>query len=244
MSATFFISDVHLGAENPEKEIAKKTKLKAFLHSIAGEADKLIILGDLFDFWFDYKTVVLAHDIDVVCELKNLRDRFGTEIILFGGNHDRWMSDNGALANLLDAKIFPDHAILDIDEKKIFLSHGDGIAKSDWGYRKLLKPILTNRFAIALFRLIPAEWACKIARAVSSTSKLYTGERNLRFENEYEAFASEMLAKNIDIVILGHTHLPKMIQMNGGIYANTGDFFENFSYIVLEDGKLDLKQFK
>ncbi|MCD6595883.1 UDP-2,3-diacylglucosamine diphosphatase [bacterium] len=240
MGKSFFISDVHLGAESSEKEIDKRAKLIRFLELISDEnAQNLFILGDFFDFWFDYKKIIFREYFDILCQLKKLAQN-GVQIHFFGGNHDWWMFENGFFARELDAKIYYEPTIIEINSKIFLLGHGDGIAPSDWGYRNLLAPILRNPVSIFLFRLIPAEYARSISRIVSSKSKLYTQERNLHFETEYEEFARTKIADGIDYVIFGHLHLPTLKKIDSGIYANSGDFYQNFTYIVFDNETLEL----
>jgi len=241
MGKSFFISDVHLGAEPFDKEIGKRTKLARFFKKILDDdTENLFILGDFFDFWFDYRKTIFREYFDILCRLQEIV-RMGVKIHFFGGNHDWWMFEDGFFARELDAKIYHKPTAVEIHSKKFFIGHGDGIAPSDWGYRNLLAPILRNPISIFLFRLIPSEWARSISKRVSSTSKLYTQERNLHFELEYEEFARKKIADGIDYVIFGHLHLPTLKKIDGGIYANSGDFYQNFTYIVFDGENLELK---
>ena len=240
MSKIFFISDAHLGAESQQKELDKRNKLYKFFDIVATEGEKLFILGDFFDFWFDFKKVIFSEYFDILCELKKLSDN-GIEIHFFGGNHDWWMFENGFLAKFLDAEIHPYPILIEEKGKKLFLGHGDGIAPSDWGYRNILRPILRNKFSISLFRLVPAGCGRLLSKLVSSTSKLYTEERDLHFEQEYEDYAREKLADGADFVIFGHLHLPIIKEFPEGRYVNSGDFYKHFTYLVLDDEKLEMK---
>ncbi len=242
MALSYFISDVHLGAESRQREEAKREKLVRLLTSL-DSADNLFILGDFFDFWFDYGSVLFREYFDILCVLRSL-SRSGVKMHFFGGNHDWWAFDGGILAREIGAKIYRRPAEILIESKRFFLAHGDGIARSDWGYRNLLAPVLRNPVSIALFRLVPPPVAWMVAKLVSSSSKLYTQKRNLRFEAEYEEFARAKIAGGVDFVIFGHLHIPILKQIDGGVYANCGDFFQNFTYIVFDGEKLHLRRFE
>jgi len=240
MGKIFFISDAHLGVESLSKETAKLEKLHKFFKIAATESDTLIILGDFFDFWFDYKTVCLTEYFEILCELRNLNSS-GVEILFFGGNHDWWASEKGILGKDIGMKIYKEPTILEFYNKKFFLGHGDGIAQSDWGYRVFLRPILRNRISTFLFRLLPAEWARSIAKIVSSANKLYIKKVTPEFEKEYKDFAKNTISDGIEFVILGHIHKPQINIFSDGVYAHTGDFFEHFSYLVFDGANLELK---
>jgi len=241
MRKAFFISDVHLGVESQQRERLKTEKLDKFFNTVEKEGEQLFILGDFFDFWFDYRSVIFADYFQVLCKLKRVAES-GTKIHIFGGNHDWWFSKKGFFSKKLNAEIYNNPAVVEIFGKKFFLAHGDGIAPSDRGYRWLLKPILRNPISIWLFGLLPAELGRILARITSSGSKLYTEKRNLSFEREYEEFAHEKLRQDTDFVIMGHLHIPTVIKFEEGTYINSGDFYKNFSYVEFDGYELMLKK--
>ena len=240
MKKVFFISDAHIGAESSEQERIKTEKLFRFFDIVASEGSAVYILGDFFDFWFDYRKVIPSKYFKILCKLASLADA-GVEIHIFGGNHDWWMKKNGFFARNFGIKIHPKPMRTKIFGKRFFLAHGDGIAPSDWGYRDILCPILRNPLSVWLFGLLPAEWGLALAKLVSSSSKLYTEKRNLRFEQEYENFAQKIIADGVDYVVMGHLHIVVNAKLNGGIYANIGDFFKNFSYAEFDGEKFEIK---
>ena len=241
MGMSYFISDAHLGAESQEKERAKREKLLSFL-DYTTSAENLFILGDFFDFWFDYKTVIFREYFDILCKLAELVQK-GVKVHFFGGNHDWWAFEGGILSEI-GVKVYHSPAEIVVDGKKFFMGHGDGIAPSDWGYRNFLAPLLRNRVSVFLFRLVPPPMAWWISRAVSFTSKLYTQKRNLRLEEEYREFAARKIAENFDFVVFGHLHIPILEKIGGGVYANSGDFFQNFTYLVFDGQNLELKRWE
>ncbi len=239
MGKVFFISDAHIGAEKREREEAKMRKLTRFFKIVKDRGDALFVLGDFFDFWFNYREVIFSRYFDVLCELKSLGE-CGVEIHIFGGNHDWWLARDEFLKEKLKAVLYEKPVVMEILGKRFFIAHGDGLAPSDWGYRNLLKPILRNPLSMWLFGRIPAEFALAVAKVVSSSSKLYIEKRDLRLEREYEDFARKTIIQSgVDFVVLGHLHLPMVKSLAGGVYVNIGDFFRNFTYAEF-DGE-DLK---
>jgi len=241
MRKIFFISDAHIGAGDIQQENLKLDKLKKFADIAIAEGETLFILGDFFDFWFEYKRTVFIRNFDALCILKKIADA-GVQMHFFGGNHDWWMKKKGFFHNELNAKVYRKPATIEIRGKKFFLAHSDGIAPSDWGYRNILKPILRNPLSVWLFRLLPSAIAWRLANFVSSGSRLYTKKRNLRFEKECEEFAQKKIQEGFDFVILAHTHFAVVHQFDNGIYMNIGEFFEQFNYAEFDGNNLILKR--
>ncbi len=235
----FFISDAHLGADSGQIEREKQDRLIRFLKSIQPQASHLYILGDLFDFWFEYKELIPKHYSGVISQLSELRQS-GLKIVYLCGNHDFWLGS--FLPEQIGIPVIRDKLEVARDGKKLYLSHGDGLAKSDRGYR-VLKKILRNRFNIWLYRQLPPDFAVPFARFVSGASRKHTAGRETKFLEEYRQFASEKLSQGFDMVILGHTHQPGLEKIGTGYYVNLGDWFKNFSYAVLESGEIRLERF-
>ncbi len=237
--ATYFFSDAHLGAGMPEQERIKLEKLRLLLSEIGGKAARCFILGDLFDFWFEFKRGIPSGYKEALKLLKSATDN-GAEAHLIGGNHDWWAGEK--LGEMTGIIVHRKPFIGEIGGVKIYAGHGDGLAPSDWGYRNLLRPILRNRVNMWLFRQLPRFAGQILARWVSDGSRLYTKQRNLRMESEYVEVARDICESGIGIVIIGHTHEPaRIVEFQQGKYINIGEFFEQFSYGVLEDGNIVLK---
>ena len=158
-----------------------------------------------------------------------------------GGNHDLWA--DGKLEAITGIIVHKKPFIGNLGGLKIYAAHGDGLARSDRGYRLILKPIFRNRLNNWLFGQLPQSLGQAIMRKISDGSHLYMKQRNIRMEAEYVEAAAVICAfGKIDLVIIGHTHEPpRIVELPHGLYANTGDFFEKFSYIVLEKGKLRIE---
>ena len=235
----YFISDAHLGRESTSQENQKEQKLLAFLSQIEAECETLYILGDLFDFWFEYKNLIPKQFASVLFALKKLKDS-GSQVIYLAGNHDFWLGD--FLPQQLGIAVYPDFLEVSHQGKRLFLTHGEGLAKKDIGYR-ILKKILRNRVNIWLYRQLPTDFSYWLAKKVSHSSGNYNREKDLTFLEEYKKFAKEKIASGFDFVIMGHIHQPIKEKIDKGFYVNVGDWMKNFSYGVLEKGELRLESF-
>lgn len=238
--AVYFFSDAHLGSENQRGEQTKLDKLFALLDMVKRDGTRLFILGDLFDFWFEYKHAVPKQHLKVIFRLAALVEH-GVTIHYISGNHDFWLGD--FLTREAGIAIHRDSMEAREDGLKLFLIHGDGLSPADWKYRLFVRFPLRNRLAIRLYRLIPPDWGIPLARAVSSRSRDHTSDREPRFLADYEEYARKKLDAGYDAVLIGHVHYPIFKQFDNGVYLNTGDFFRHFSYGRLANGRLMLKYF-
>lgn len=239
--AVFFFSDAHLGSDDPASEKIKLEKLFAFLEMVKKDGQKLYILGDLFDFWFEYKTAIPKQHLNVVCKLASLTEK-GIPIHYITGNHDFWLGD--FLTREVGIIIHRDKVDATEDGRHLLLLHGDGLSPADWKYRAFVRFPLRNRLAIALYRLIPPDLGIPLARAVSSHSRSLTSSREADFLKDYEAYAEKKLSEGYDAVIIGHVHQPAFMQLANGLYLNAGDFYRHFTYGKLVNGRLSLEYFK
>jgi UDP-2,3-diacylglucosamine hydrolase len=235
----FFISDVHLGETFPEREKQKKKKLLSFLDMVAKNARQLFIVGDLFDFWFEYKHAVPKQHLQVILKLADLHNK-GIQLKYITGNHDFWLGS--FLSEEIGFKIYRGSADIVLDSKKLHITHGDGLAKNDGGYR-LLKRILQNRLNIFLYRLITPDIGIPLAKFVSGMSRGHTQKRPKEsFLDEYRKYALGKLQHGFNAVIIAHTHVPEEIRYEEGVYFNTGDWVENYTYIEYSEGEFTLKR--
>lgn len=238
--AVYFMSDAHLGAEEDADERIKLKKLFAFFDLVRTTGEKLYILGDLFDFWFEYKHAIPKQHLKAIFKLAALAES-GVEIHYITGNHDFWLGN--FLEREVGITIHRDKMETVENGMKLFLIHGDGLAPSDWKYRAFVRTTLRNRLAIALYRLLPPDWAIPFAKKLSSSSRLHTAGRDLGFIKDYEDYAEAKLREGYDAVLIGHIHEPAHKQFAHGVYINTGDFYHHFSYARLEGIDLTLESF-
>jgi len=235
--AVYFFSDVHLGAAEKDKEEIKLEKLYKLLDLIKADGSRAFILGDLFDFWFEYKHAIPKEHLGIVFRLASLVES-GIPIHYISGNHDFWLGE--FLSREVKITIHRDYFETEQDGKKIFMIHGDGLSPSDWKYR-ILKKILRNRFNIWLYRKVPPDWGIPLAKYFSSSSRSHTSGREMEFIHDYEEYAAGKIAGGYDAVLIGHTHHPVLKEINGGVYLNTGDLIDHFTYGRMENGQLTLE---
>ncbi len=232
MGLTYFISDVHLGELPLEKEMARVQRFIHFLHQLENTAERIFFIGDLFDFWFEYKYVIPKKHFQILRQLSRLNDN-GVEMHYLPGNHDFW------LGSFFDRELgiitYPSDWQGDIDGKKFYLFHGDGIAKRDVGYR-MLKKFLRYPINIRLFCWLHPDVGIPFARFVSGSSRQYTNQIKLNDHSDYIEFAKLKFEQGFDYVIMGHRHKPFIYKEKESRYINLGDWLEHFSYGVF-DGK-------
>ena len=235
----YFLSDAHLGADNAQKELLKQEKLLSFLDEVKKNGEKLYILGDLFEFWFEYKNSMPKDYFEVLKKLRELTDA-GVEIDYVVGNHDFWLGD--FIVKQLGIKIYKQELSINHQGKSIFLIHGDGLARKDVGYR-MLRKILRNPFCIWLYRLLSPDIGIPLAKWVAGKSREHTKKRKKHYLEDYQKFAQDKIKQGYSVVIMGHTHHPELVNLEKGIYINLGDWFENFSYAVLNEKGFELKKY-
>jgi UDP-2,3-diacylglucosamine hydrolase len=237
MGLTYFISDVHLGEQPEPQERIRVTQFLEFLREIEKSASSVFFVGDLFDFWFEYKYVIPKKHFAVIHQLARMREK-NIKITYLAGNHDFW------LGNFFDRELgiqtFNDEWTVEIEGKQFFLYHGDGVAKKDGGYR-FLKKVLRNPLSIRLFKWIHPDWGIPFARFVSGSSRQYTNQIKLNDHSDYIDFARHQFEEGYDYVIMGHRHNPYEHEENGKKYINLGDWLHNFSYAVFDGKTLEIK---
>lgn len=238
--ALYIFSDAHLGSGSVASETAKLDNIAKLFEKVKQDGDRLIILGDLFDFWFEYKHVVPKAHYDVLFLLHDLRNR-GIQIDYISGNHDFWMDD--FFDKHLKIPVHRDSLEMTYAGKKMHLCHGDGLAQADGGYR-FLKKILRNPFNIWLYRKLPPDWAYPLAKWVSGSSREYTSRRDHEFAEDYRKYAEAKLSEGHDVVIIAHLHIPVFEQFERGIYVNTGDFIHHFTYVKVDAQGVTLNSLK
>ncbi len=232
----YFLSDAHFGAHGTQTEQIKISRFVSFLGHPDREGATVWFLGDLFDFWLEYKHAIPKASVRILAAIQTFVDK-GGEFHLLLGNHDYWVQD--FFTAELGIKLHHDDVTIERDERKILLSHGDGKAAGDGGYR-LLKKLLRFRPAIWCLRHIPVDWAFAIAARSSNSSRQLTSGRKSSFKDDYRAFAESQIAQGNHAVIMGHLHIPVCEQLRDGWYINCGEWFEQFSYITRDGDSFTL----
>jgi UDP-2,3-diacylglucosamine hydrolase len=234
---TYFFSDVHLGLGPKDDDRKREQRVIRFLDTVKHDGEELFILGDLFDYWFEYRSVVPKGYFRLFAKLSELRYR-GVQIYYLAGNHDFWLKDY--LTEELGIQVFPDPIERTIGGKKFYLHHGDGLLENDTGYR-ILKRVLRNKVNIFLFSLVHPDLTSWIARWSSRKSRAYTSKKT--FEgNDMVEFAKKKIDEGFDVVIMGHNHKSLFRELGRGVYVNLGDWLDENTYAVFDGTKIQLKR--
>lgn len=231
----YIISDTHLGVTSP----AIERNLLRFLRSLPDRANSLIINGDLFDFWFEWKSVLPRTGFRVIAALADLRES-GVEILWVAGNHDCWGGD--ILRKDVGAEYFTSAWDGNLGEWTVRVEHGDGLRKLEDRSYRMVRPVMRNKFAIRALRALHPDWATRIATGSSGASRNYRardGGAGLR------AIALEQLAssRTLDLLVYGHSHVPALERApGGGIFANAGSWLDSPTYLVVRDSVVELRE--
>ncbi len=241
----YFSSDNHLGAPSREESLPREKKFVRWLDEVKEDAAAIFLLGDLFDFWFEYKTVVPKGFVRVLGKLAEITDS-GIPVYFFVGNHDLWMRDYFEkelnIPTYRDVKefVFNDHVFL--------IGHGDGKGPNDMGYKRM-KKVFTNSVFNWLFRWFHPELGMRLAQYLSVKNKLISGVDDKTFlgeDNEWLAlYAKRKLeTKHYDYFIFGHRHLPMEIKVGeNSTYINLGDWITYYTYGVFDGERFELKKY-
>lgn len=238
MSRIYFISDAHLGLSDRKTEEKKEQMLINFLRSASQDASAIYILGDLFDAWFEYKTVIPKGFHRTIATLDDLV-RKNIKVHYLAGNHDFWMND--FFISELGINVHFDSYTFTHEGKKIFLHHGDGFSKKDIGYR-ILKRILRNSINIKLYKLLHPDIGISLARKFSRASRKHSSDKKLLETSELNSIIEKIIKQGYDIVIMGHLHQPLQQKVGNGEFVNLGDWINHFTYAVMQDGQIELKK--
>jgi UDP-2,3-diacylglucosamine hydrolase len=220
-------SDAHLGATSPSAEGA----FLAFLEAVPDLTDDLVLAGDVFDFWFEYGSVIPSRNFPALRRLAALRDA-GVRVRWVGGNHDAW--GGRFLSEELGLELIDGPSITEVGGRRTYLAHGDGLAGGDWGYR-LLKVVTRSRPVRGAFRWLHPDVGHWLARGASRTP----GEprplkpHQVRRADRLADHASHLLEQDasLDLVVFGHTHRPQLTEVGPGrYYLNPGDWIRHFTY--------------
>ncbi|MGH2644626.1 MAG: UDP-2,3-diacylglucosamine diphosphatase [Chitinophagaceae bacterium] len=239
----YFASDFHLGAPDHNASLRRERFVVQWLQDAAKDAAHIFLVGDLFDFWFEYKKVIPKGYIRLLGKLAELTDK-GIPVTVFIGNHDMWM--NGYFEKELNIPVFHHPQTFLIGEKKFLIGHGDGLGPGDHRY-KLLKKILRGRFSRSLFAALPPQWGIGLANSFSSRSRIMTEENTFLGEDKewLVQYSEEILQQeHFDYFIFGHRHLPLNIKVgDDSRYINLGDWIRYFTYGVFDGEEIRLKTF-
>lgn len=242
----FFASDFHLGSPDGHTSRKREDKIIRWLDTIENEAAAIFLVGDLFDFWFEYDKVIPKGFIRFISKIAQLRDR-GIPIFFFTGNHDLWMGDY--FTKELGIPVYHNPVTIEINHKKMLVGHGDGLGPGDEKY-KILKKIFTNKFCQFLFKWLHPDIGIKIAEKWSGNSRISNTAKNEdSFKGEDEwlwQYCKEVEQKiHFDYYIFGHRHLPLALPVGQSAkYINLGEWVSQCTYAVFDGKNLDLQSFE
>ncbi len=234
-SVCYFVSDAHLGIRMDGYD-NRQERLFAFFDAISVDARALYIVGDLFDFWIEYKHCIRPDYFAVVSRLRNLVEK-GVEVHYLAGNHDFALGP--FLRDTVGLHIHLDHFETVIQGRKVHLYHGDGLVKKDVGYR-ILKRILRNPVNQNLYKLLHPDIGVPLASFFSGNSRKMLA--NWLTEEKLEEYRNNarVLLKSSDIVVFGHTHKPEIRRYGDKTYVNTGEWIRRYTFAKMKEGTIGL----
>lgn len=241
----FFASDQHFGAPTKEASKPREQKFLKWLDEIKDEAEAIFLLGDLFDFWFEYKRAVPKGFVRVLGKLAEFADE-GIQIHFFVGNHDLWMSDY--FETELGIPVYHKPKEFTFNNKTFLIGHGDGLGPGDKGYKRM-KKVFTHPVSKWFYRWLHPDIGIKIASYLSVKNKLISGEEDIKFlgeDNEWlvQYCRRKLTQKHYDFFLFGHRHLPMEIMVSEtSKYVNTGDWISHYTYAEFQGDELLLKSY-
>jgi UDP-2,3-diacylglucosamine hydrolase len=242
----YFLSDFHLGAPDYASSLQREKIIVAFLDEIKNDAAEIFLVGDMFDFWYEYRKVVPKGFVRLLGKLAELTDA-GIPMHFFVGNHDMWMKDY--FQKELNIPVYFHPKEFERGGKKFLVGHGDGLGPNDHGYKRL-KKIFRNPVCQWLFGVLPPMMGMGLANFLSRRSRVKTGSSEEVFFGEKGEwliiYCKDMLKKEkFDFFVFGHRHLPIDFRLNDSSrYINLGDWITFFTYAVFDQGSLTLKSYR
>ena len=241
----YFSSDNLLGAPNLEESLVREKKFVSWLDTIKKDAEAIFLVGDIFDFWFEYNEVVPKGFTRSLGKLAEISDA-GISIHYFAGNHDMWLVDY--FQKELNLTVYNKPKVFIINDKKFFVGHGDGLGPGDKSF-KIMKKIFKNPFFNWCFRCVHPDLGIKLGKYLSNKNRLKSSLEDLNFngnENEWlTKYCKEKLKnKHYDYFVFGHRHIPLEIKLSpNSTYINLGDWITHFSYAVFDGRQVLLDKY-
>ena len=241
----YFLSDFHLGAPDHTSSLEREKLLVQFLDEIQEDAEEIFLVGDMFDFWYEYRKVVPKGHVRLLGKLAELSDK-GLQLHFFVGNHDMWMRDY--FQQELNMPVYFEPKEFVFNGKSFLVGHGDGLGPGDHGYKRL-KKVFRNPVSKWLFGILPPVAGMSLAHYMSRRSRAQTGSSEEVFLGEEKEwliiYCKEVLAqKKIDFFVFGHRHLAIDYRLNeDSRYINLGDWIRYFTYAVFDGENLQLKSY-
>lgn len=239
----YFASDFHLGAPSHPGSLARERAVVRWLEQAERDASHIFLVGDLFDFWFEYKYVIPKGFVRLLGKLAEMVDN-GIGVTVFTGNHDMWM--DGYFQQELGIPVYEDPQVFVIRGKKFFIGHGDGLGPGDRRY-KLMKKVFRSSVCRWLFAALHPRLGIALANSLSRKSRLMTAEETFLGEDKewlVQFSREKLLEAHYDYFIFGHRHLPlEIVLPENSLYVNLGDWLNHYSYAVFDGQGLALRYF-
>jgi len=241
----YFVSDAHLGFPNHQESLKREKLLVEWLNMVSKDATEIYLLGDIFDFWFEYKHVVPRGFTRFLGKLSEICDK-GIKVHFFTGNHDMWIFDY--LPKEVGLIVHKDREVRIINQKRFFIAHGDGLGPEDTTF-KLLKKIFKNKTAQWIFARIHPNFAVKLAIKWSHSNRYKESLEKQNFlgvdkERLIQYAYRKLEEQHYDIFIFGHRHIPFELKLNKkSTFINLGDWIKHFTYAEFDGNNIKLKYF-
>jgi UDP-2,3-diacylglucosamine hydrolase len=242
----YFISDFHLGVPGKEDSKTRERKLVKWFQAISKDAQEIHLVGDIFDYWFEYKSAVPKGYVRILGEIARLSDS-GIKIYWYYGNHDMWIFDY--IPDELGVEMVPNSLEKEYNGKKFFLAHGDGLGPGDRGY-KFIKKVFRNRLCQWIFARFHPNFGMGLMRFFSTKSRYAEPEVEKEFKGDgkewLQIYSEEKLKSTyFDFLVFGHRHLPLDIKVgDSSRYINLGDWLYHYTYAVFDGESMELKKWE
>lgn len=242
----YFASDQHFGLPDHARSLVREKKFLQWLDAIKSDAEALFLLGDLFDFWFEYKSVVPKGFVRVLGKLAELSDA-GVKISFFVGNHDLWMHDY--FEEELNIPVYHKPQVFTIGDKKFLIGHGDGLGPGDKGYKRM-KKVFTNPVSKWLYRWLHPDIGMRLGTYLSTKNKMISGDEDAEFLGEDKEWLVHYCKRkqeqdHFDYFVFGHRHLPLEINIGEkSRYVNLGDWISHFTFGVFDGVEMVIEKFE
>ncbi|MFZ1289447.1 MAG: UDP-2,3-diacylglucosamine diphosphatase [Melioribacteraceae bacterium] len=234
--ASIFISDLHFGLLSPETEKVREKKFVEFVNFAKNECDQFFILGDLFDYWFEYRHVIQKGYFRTFTAISDMVEA-GIKVHYLIGNHDFMHRD--FFEKEIGVKLYENELKIEIDSKKFFLAHGDGLVENDLGY-KILKKVLRNKNVQKIYSLIHPDLGIWLASSSSKTSRNYTAQKSYGEIDGLLNAAKKIIDDGFDYVLFGHSHEQKKIIYKNGQYINLGTWLDKPCYGIYKNQNFEI----
>lgn len=238
MKPVYFISDLHFREPSDETERRRHARFCRFVEMVGREASRLYIVGDYFDFWFEYRRAIPKHTVWGLHYLMMLRDA-GVDVHYVIGNHDCWMVD--FIREKIGIPTYPHPMACEEGGRRILLVHGDGLSALDGSY-KYTRPLLRSKISMALYRLIHPDLGIWLADRFSDWSKARDRDyQKYANDRSVDAWVTEQFARGFQVVMMGHHHTPRCQEYANGTFISLGDWVRHATYAVIDDQGLHFR---